>query len=372
MLVVVLKHRTPNDIRPLPADIYSLYQTAIEGSASHAGSEEMVPLLTALATANMQAGRIELTSSEVSAALQPSAAQLALWDRLEAADRLPMLKTVETDRGLLCGGSGGGTASWGGVDSSRQCTYQLQHLSLQEALSARAIVETRGELIAWSDPDAAQAFITDPFNTNLLRIGGGTLGSVLGGCRPVWSFEGDLANVNALHLLPDNREVRSLSIQSSDVNDEAVQPLAACLQRNQATVLGLLELGDNDIGVVGAGTLARALETNTSLTALSLAYNRIENAGAIKLATSLAMNKKLRSLDLYSNSIGSQGVSALADTLASAPRTAIAELNLGGNSIGEEGLASLSEALAVNTSLAELSLRSSGIDDEGLGQVQRL
>ena len=342
MLVVVLKHRMTNATSPLPADICGLYQTAIEDSASHAGSGETVPLLKALATANLQAHRRELTSSDIFDALRPSAAQSVLWDQLEARGRIPLIKTVESDKGLTTKGA-------------RQCTYQFQHISLQDALVARAIVETHGELIAWSDPDAAQAFITDPFNANLLYgpahpshshhlptvppplpsplpsaaplstspsrlasscssitnsacspppnaidphslryIGGGTLGTVLGGCRPVWSFEGAFENVNALQLLPANHTVRSLSIRSSGVTDAAIEPLAECLERNQAELLSLIELGDNDIGVMGAGKLARALESNTTLTVLSLAHNRIEDAGVIKLATSLAMNTKLR------------------------------------------------------------------------------
>ena len=155
MLIVVLKHRMTNATSPLPADICGLYQTAIEDSASHAGSGETVPLLKALATANLQAHRRELTSSDVFDALRPSAAQSVLWDQLEARGRIPLIKTVESDKGLTTKGA-------------RQCTYQFQHISLQDALVARAIVETHGELIAWSDPDAAQAFITDPFNANLL------------------------------------------------------------------------------------------------------------------------------------------------------------------------------------------------------------
>ena len=68
-------------------------------------------------------------------------------------------------------------------------------------------------------------------------------------------------------------------------------------------------MNNNNIGDTGAAALAKALESNSSLTSLDLHENNIEDTGAA-LVKALESNLSLTFLNLGSNQIGYTGVAS--------------------------------------------------------------
>ena len=61
------------------------------------------------------------------------------------------------------------------------------------------------------------------------------------------------------------------------------------------------------MGKEGISTLARALESNASLTTLNLSGNNMGTEGAASLARTLESNTSLTTLPLSQNNIGAEG-----------------------------------------------------------------
>jgi len=74
---------------------------------------------------------------------------------------------------------------------------------------------------------------------------------------------------------------------NNHIGDQGAQFLAKALETN--TTLTTLDLCNNHIGDQGAQFLAKALETNTTLTTLDLSCNQIRNRKMI-----VKINKKLK------------------------------------------------------------------------------
>ena len=131
--------------------------------------------------------------------------------------------------------------------------------------------------------------------------------------------------------------VTTLSLEHSDINDEALRLLAEALQQGAAPLLTTLALGENRIGAEGATALARALIAVPLLTALDLHSNTIGDAGAAALAGALTSVSQLTTLDLRFNHIYADGAVALARNLSSVPQ--LTTLYLRNNYIGDAGAA---------------------------------
>ena len=106
------------------------------------------------------------------------------------------------------------------------------------------------------------------------------------------------------------------------------------------------------MGDEGAGRLADALATNSSLTTLNLGCNEIGDKGAGRLGEVLTTNSTLTTLDLSSNQVGDEGAGRLAEALPS--NSTLTTLDLSWNQLGDEGAGWLAEALATNSSLIEV------------------
>ena len=65
-----------------------------------------------------------------------------------------------------------------------------------------------------------------------------------------------------------------------------------------------MDLSDNDLGPVGAESLATVLKTNTTLTNLDLSRNYLGPAGLESLATARKTNTTLTNLNLFDNDLG--------------------------------------------------------------------
>src|SRR6185312_12729189 len=126
------------------------------------------------------------------------------------------------------------------------------------------------------------------------------------------------------------------------LSSETVNRLLKLLITESSTCTLDLNLSKCNIGNTGATVLAKALESNFSLSSLNLVYNEITHIRAksiLEMALDLNSSISLTSLDLYNNSIGDTGATALAKALES--NSSLTSLNLRYNQIGVIGAAAL-------------------------------
>eukprot|EP00300_Choanocystis_sp_HF-7_P020881 c20695_g1_i4.p1 GENE.c20695_g1_i4~~c20695_g1_i4.p1 ORF type:complete len:131 (+),score=22.49 c20695_g1_i4:141-533(+) len=108
------------------------------------------------------------------------------------------------------------------------------------------------------------------------------------------------------------------------------------------------------LGGVGGTAIAKALETNTTITAVNLCWNRLgsgEGCG-VALARVLEGNKTLTSLNLRYNQLGERCIRMIAKALET--NNTLTTLSLDGNGMGEacgRAIASVCFAFAHSTYL---------------------
>ena len=73
--------------------------------------------------------------------------------------------------------------------------------------------------------------------------------------------------------------------------------------RNNDPTLTALDLGNKNIGDLGAQALAEVLKVNTNLKNINLAVNGIKDKGVKYIAEVLKVNTSLKSLNLVHNEI---------------------------------------------------------------------
>lgn len=169
--------------------------------------------------------------------------------------------------------------------------------------------------------------------------------------------------------LPKGPTLTDLKLQYSSLEDAHAAALSLVLNTHPSLQsLTQLHLFDNCIGDDGAIALAKALETNSSITTVSLGSNTIGDVGATALADALRTNISIIELHLYKNNIGDVGAKALAEALTL--NSSIAELYLWRNNIERDGATALAQALATNTSITSLHLAYNNIDKSGYQELR--
>jgi Ran GTPase-activating protein (RanGAP) involved in mRNA processing and transport/GTPase SAR1 family protein len=176
-----------------------------------------------------------------------------------------------------------------------------------------------------------------------------------------WNNVGKETTGSLAKALESNRSLTLLKLEANEIGKEGAEALAKALETNRS-LTSLVLLG-NKIGKEGAEALAKALETNRSLTWLGLGKNNIGNEGAVALAKALETNRSLMSLELEANEIGKEGAVALAKALET--NRSLTWLGLGKNNIGNEGAVALAKTLERNGSLTSLELKANEIGKEG-------
>ena len=156
--------------------------------------------------------------------------------------------------------------------------------------------------------------------------------------------------------------LRVLKLGANNIGVEGARALAAMLGVGS---LRVLDLSSNyDIGDEGAAALAAALVANpTSLLELNLDYIRSGPAAATALATALGANSALEKLSLNCTEVRDEGAKALAAALCA--NSGLQELALGDAFIGRAGAVALAQALASNTTLRELNISNGRDEMEG-------
>jgi len=122
------------------------------------------------------------------------------------------------------------------------------------------------------------------------------------------------------------------------------------------------------IGPSGGAALARALRSNTALTAINLAHNALADEGASALAAMLRGNGTLVSLDVSHNAIDASGAAALA--AACEENAALTSLDLTCNRAGDAGAAALANALRTNRALRAVDLCRNEVGEMGVENLR--
>ena len=132
-----------------------------------------------------------------------------------------------------------------------------------------------------------------------------------------------------------------------------------------------LNLRSNDLGDIGAESIAFGLEYNRSLRKMWLSSNHIGDEGATHLARALR-GHALESIYLSCCDIGNEGAKAFAELLGD-PTTHLRVLDLYRNQIGDSGGDALAKAMNQNVSLHELNITYNRIHNtKSLKQVRFL
>ena len=143
---------------------------------------------------------------------------------------------------------------------------------------------------------------------------------------------GPRCGVQAAEILSHD-QCEALDVSWNNIGVQGAGAIARCLHTSRALVH--LNLASNNLGTAGAQLVALALADNRSLRSLSLGFNAILGRGALELSRALKVNRTLRVLDVRSNAIGPQGAFALADALRRNP--VVEKIFLVDNDIGTEG-----------------------------------
>eukprot|EP00900_Chrysochromulina_parva_P006654 jgi/Chrpa1/15990/Chrysochromulina_OHIO_Genome00024039-RA len=162
-----------------------------------------------------------------------------------------------------------------------------------------------------------------------------------------------------------NGALTALNLSSNDLKDEGVRAVCEAIQSNKETKLASLNMGENDLGPVGATSVVAMVAVTGGLTKLDLSNNKLcgmdddgegtYNAeGITAIADALRVNGGLTKIDLSRNRLGAEGAAALAPALAA--NGGLTKMSLAKNELGEEGTRAICEALEQNTTLKELDI----------------
>ena len=89
------------------------------------------------------------------------------------------------------------------VSAGDEARFQFKHLSFQEGLFARNLLDLvdRGKWTGWVDDEAAATFLNNAYMNNTCRIAAGRLGTLLATRRPAWSFAESTLGIAGLRTL---------------------------------------------------------------------------------------------------------------------------------------------------------------------------
>jgi Ran GTPase-activating protein (RanGAP) involved in mRNA processing and transport len=175
-----------------------------------------------------------------------------------------------------------------------------------------------------------------------------------------YTAEGITAIADALRV---NGALTKLSIYGNHIGDEGVRAICEAIQSNKETKLASLELGFNNIGQVGATSVAAMVAVTTGgLTKLSLAHDELGEEGTKAICEALEQNKTLKELNLrgsryHARSVigGPAGAKYVSKMLG--VNGSLTECDLSANWFGAEGAKQLADALRVNGALTCVDIR---------------
>lgn len=176
---------------------------------------------------------------------------------------------------------------------------------------------------------------------------------------------GAVSLARALSALP---ELRVLNLPENAIRFQGAEAFCNAFEQGWVPKLEQLVLAGNGIGTVGAVKLAQSLRHLPRLQDLHLARNGLNHVGAAALSSTLQQGhaRSLEWLSLSENNIGDVGAQTLAKSLEMTP--ALEWLELQHNGVGDAGAMALSKALLGTSrriSLRELDLRGNEVGSIG-------
>ncbi|XP_038050963.1 leucine-rich repeat-containing protein 34-like isoform X2 [Patiria miniata] len=150
--------------------------------------------------------------------------------------------------------------------------------------------------------------------------------------RPLLFSQQEETTVHMSLMLKVNSTLKELHLQKCDIRDFGADRLVEALQHNIA--LTYLDLSCNRITRDGAKAFSKLLKLNTPLEILDLGFNRIEDDGAVSLSQALvSLNSNLKTLVITSNNIEATGLCAIARAMNT--NTTLTSVFIWGNHLQE-------------------------------------
>jgi len=173
-------------------------------------------------------------------------------------------------------------------------------------------------------------------------------------------------------LLKAHEASPSLSLKHAKVGDEGALEVARCLAHN--VKLLRLDLTGNGITPIGAGHLADALRTNSSLESLTLRHNSLGQGQADdfkKFCRAVGMHSRLEHLDLRNNGIaGTEFASCIGHAIKA--NAQLTHVELSWNPLTPAGGQVILEHVRQSTTLFDLQLSGCGLAEETLVSIAQM
>jgi len=321
----------------------------------------LLDMMRRIAHSNHQNKRREFTTANVHDALSGTPMAWALWLELcSECDEVPLIKTLED--------AGGG---------KQNGLYQFKHMSFQEALAAQLLMNSPEEVIKITGRLAE--YINEPFNRNLLTIGGGRLGSALAEKHDKWDMQGKLEadGVKAFtDLLRENSYIKSLSIKGCvDITRKGADPQNAdqLVEVLPHTSLISFDLRGVNLTYSGGHTDNHA-PMNRLIKLLPLTQIRevyVEGKDPLPIKE-LNGEYPTRKICLSNKKLTHLSSLFIADAIRM-NHPSLLELWLDNNKLGLRGAQLIADALTENRTLHLLSLKQNSLEDIGVfgGRIDR-
>ncbi|KAF5833356.1 flagellar associated protein [Dunaliella salina] len=173
---------------------------------------------------------------------------------------------------------------------------------------------------------------------------------------------------NLAKALESNETLTYLDVSNNGLDDDKVRMLASGLVENMS--ITHLNISHNKVADRGMRALAKLLDMRSVIAVLELQDNQIHTEGAKSLARVLKTNQALTSLNLRLNRMGDEGCKVVCEALKTNP--SLGSLNLAANSAGKNAVSALAAMVRLNKTLTQLDVScNSGFGPDGCEQLRR-
>ena len=157
------------------------------------------------------------------------------------------------------------------------------------------------------------------------------------------------------------------SIANNNIGEEAADDIALVLSNN--TQLQVVNLNSNSFKTVGMIKIAKALQNISTLTAFVIEDNSVGEEAADDIALVLSNNTQLQEINLNGNSFNTVGMIKIAKGLQNI--STLTEFCIYNNNIGEEAADDIALVLSNNTQLQVVNLNSNTFKTVGMIKIAK-
>lgn len=179
-------------------------------------------------------------------------------------------------------------------------------------------------------------------------------------------WEGGEGGVIFLKSLANKKELKSLAINSCNLNGDLLDVVKDAIQEN--ITLKELYLFANKIDATGAEAISAMIKNKVKLNTLGLSNNRLAKDGAIEIAKNgLEGKREILKLSIENNVIGNKGLEAICKSLNQC--TQMQEFYIYNNEIDDEPIERFCQLMTQQSDLFSLGLEFNRIGYKGLQQI---